>query len=79
LDWPDAGRIEPGARADLTTVRLDTPRTAGGEPRQAILAATASDIDTVVVDGRVIVEGGRHQLGDVGRLLAAAIGPLWTQ
>ncbi|PZS19656.1 MAG: formimidoylglutamate deiminase [Pseudonocardiales bacterium] len=79
LGWADAGRIEVGARADLTTVRLGTPRTAGSEPRQAILAATASDVDTVVVDGRVVVDAGRHLLGDVGRLLAAAIAPLWAE
>jgi formiminoglutamate deiminase len=78
LGWTDAGRIEPGARADLTALRLDTPRTAGAEPRQAILAATAADVHTVVVDGRVVVDDGRHQLGDVGRLLTEAIGPLWT-
>jgi cytosine/adenosine deaminase-related metal-dependent hydrolase len=78
LGWTDAGRIETGARADLTTLRLDSPRTAGALPEQAILAATASDVDTVVVDGRVVVDGGRHALGDVGALLAAAIDPLWT-
>ena len=78
LGWGDAGRIAPGARADLATVRLDTPRTAGAQPQQAILAATASDVDTVIMDGRVVVDGGRHVLGDVGRLLAAAIEPLWT-
>jgi len=30
------------------------------------------------MDGRVVVDGARHVLGDVGRLLAAAIEPLWT-
>lgn len=29
LGWSDAGRIGPGARADLVAVRLDTVRTAG--------------------------------------------------
>jgi formiminoglutamate deiminase len=77
LGWTDAGRIEPGARADLTALRLDTPRTAGAEPRQAILAASAADVHTVVVDGRVVVDDGRHVLGDVGRLLTEAIGALW--
>jgi len=42
-----------------------------------VLAATASDVDTVVVDGRVVVTGGRHRLGDVGALLRDAIQPLW--
>jgi formiminoglutamate deiminase len=77
LGQPDAGRLEPGAPADLVAVRTDTVRTAGCDPAQVLLAATAADVDTVVVDGRVIVEGGRHRLGDVGVLLHDAITPLW--
>ncbi len=77
LGWADAGRLAPGARADLVAVRLDTVRTAGTEPGQVLLAATAADVDTVVVEGRTVVAGGAHVLGDVGRLLADAITPLW--
>jgi formiminoglutamate deiminase len=77
LGWPDAGRIAPGMRADLVAVRLDTARTAGCAPDQLVTAATASDVHTVVVDGRVVVSDGQHVLGGVGRLLAAAIEPLW--
>ena len=77
LGWDDAGRLEPGARADLVAVQLDTPRTAGVDPAQVLLAATAADVDTVLVDGRIVVSGGRHVLGDVGALLQAAIAPLW--
>ncbi|WP_344082040.1 formimidoylglutamate deiminase [Luedemannella helvata] len=78
LGWPDAGTISPGARADLVTVRLDTVRTAGYDrnaPHAAALyAATAADVTHVVVDGRVVVRDGRHQLvDDVPRALAAAI------
>jgi formiminoglutamate deiminase len=78
LGWADAGRLEVGARADLVAVRLDSPRTAGVDPAQILLAATAADVDTVVVDGRTVVCGGTHRLGDVGRLLGAAIAPLWA-
>ena len=77
LGWPDAGRIVPGQRADLVAVRLDSPRTAGCTPAQLPMVAAATDVHTVVVDGRVVVAEGRHVLGDVGRLLAAAIDPLW--
>jgi formiminoglutamate deiminase len=77
LGWPDAGRLEVGARADLVAVRLDSPRTAGSDPAQVLLTATASDVDTVVVDGCLVVTGGRHRLGDVGALLRDAIAPLW--
>jgi formiminoglutamate deiminase len=78
LGWTDAGRLEVGARADLVAVRLDSPRTAGVDPEQILLAATAADVDTVVVDAHTVVAGGRHRLGDVGRLLGAAIEPLWA-
>jgi hypothetical protein len=58
-------------------VRLDTVRTAGALPGQAVLAATAADVDTVIVDGRVIVSGGQHVLGNIGEMLRSAIAPLW--
>lgn len=77
IGWPDAGQLEVGARADLVAVRLDTVRTAGADPGQVLLAASAADVDTVVVDGRAVVSEGRHLLGDVGNLLAQAIEPLW--
>jgi cytosine/adenosine deaminase-related metal-dependent hydrolase len=76
LGWPDAGRLEVGARADLVAVRLDTVRTAGIDPAQVVLAATAADVDTVVVDGRTVVGDGAHRSGDVGRMLVQAIGGL---
>ncbi len=78
LGWADAGRIAPGARADLVVVRTDTVGTAGALPEQVLLAASRADVDTVYVDGVPVVEGGRHRLGDVGALLAAAVGRVWA-
>jgi formiminoglutamate deiminase len=78
LGWDDAGELRPGARADLVTIALDTVRTAGCAPEQALLAATAADVRTVLVDGTMVVDRGRHHLGDVGALLAEAIAPLWS-
>ena len=77
LGWADAGAIAPGMRADLVCVRLDTVRTAGVDPAQILLAATAADIDAVWVDGAPVVSAGAHRLGDVAGLLADAIGTLW--
>jgi formiminoglutamate deiminase len=74
LGWPEAGRIAPGAIADLVAVRTDSVRTAGARPEQLMFAATAADVHVVVNAGRVVVRDGRHVLGDVGRLLADAIG-----
>ncbi|GAA0729356.1 formimidoylglutamate deiminase [Dactylosporangium roseum] len=74
LGWPDAGTIAVGARADLVTVALDTPRTAGCEPDAIYFAATAADVRHVVIDGQVVVRGGVHiALPDVGAALAGAI------
>jgi formiminoglutamate deiminase len=77
IGWPDTGRLEVGARADLVAVRLDTVRTAGSDPAQVLLTASAADVDTVVVDGHVVVDEGQHRLGDVADLLTDAITPLW--
>lgn len=77
LGWDDVGALAVGQRADLVAVRLDSVRTAGIDPTQLIMVAGASDVDTVVRDGRVVVESGQHRLGDVGRLLDDAITPLW--
>jgi formiminoglutamate deiminase len=79
LGWPGNGVIAPGAACDLVAVRTDSPRTAGCLPEQLALAATASDVDTVVVGGTVVADGGHHvQLGDVGIALRAAIGQVWV-
>jgi formiminoglutamate deiminase len=79
IGWADAGRLAEGFRADLVAVRMDTVRTAGARADQMVLAATAADVDTVVVDGRLVVDSGGHVLGDVGHLLRTAIEPLWEQ
>jgi formiminoglutamate deiminase len=76
LGWPDAGALAVGNRADLVAVRLDTARTAGADPAQVVFAAGAADVDTVVVDGRTVVHGGQHILGDVGALLGRALAEL---
>ncbi len=74
IGWPEAGRLEVGAPADLVAIRVNSTRTAGAEPEQVVLAATASDVAVVVVGGKVVARDGVHeQLGDVARLLTAAI------
>jgi formiminoglutamate deiminase len=77
LGWPDAGRIAPGARADLVTVDLDGVRLAGTTAENAVesvvFAASAADVRDVVIDGREVVRDGRHVAIDVSRELQDAI------
>jgi formiminoglutamate deiminase len=75
LGWHDTGEISVGRRADLVTVRMDSPRTAGTDPYAApVFAATAADVTHVIVDGRIVVKNGMHTSIEVGPALAAAIG-----
>ncbi|HEX7159959.1 MAG TPA: formimidoylglutamate deiminase [Trebonia sp.] len=77
LGWTDTGIIAPGMRADLVCIRSDTVSTAGVDPAQILLAATAADVDSVWVDGSPVVSGGTHRLGNVAGLLSDAISDLW--
>lgn len=61
LGREDLGRIEAGAKADLILWRGDTLSMAPiRDPlRNIVYAADHSDIETVIIDGQVVVEGGR--------------------
>jgi formiminoglutamate deiminase len=78
LGWPDAGQLAPGALADLVTVSLHSPRTAGAIAGSAlesvIFAATATDVTDAVISGRDVVRDRQHLLvPDVPAALAAAV------
>ncbi|WP_333740302.1 formimidoylglutamate deiminase [Streptomyces sp. IBSBF 2806] len=81
LGWQEAGAIEAGGLADLTTVALDSVRTAGPLPRlgaeTAVFAASAADVRHTVVGGRHVVRDGAHTLvPDVPQALAQAVDAL---
>jgi formiminoglutamate deiminase len=78
LGWDDAGAIQVGYRADLVTLDITTPTTAGtgADENTAVFAATAADVTQVLVDGRVVVGPGDR--ADTGRELAAAIEGVWA-
>ncbi|MGW8064572.1 formimidoylglutamate deiminase [Streptomyces ziwulingensis] len=84
LGWDDVGTLATGARADLTTVALDSVRTAGPLPglgaETAVFAATAADVRHTVVGGRHVVRDGTHTLvPDVPQALARAVAALRAQ
>jgi formiminoglutamate deiminase len=78
LGWPEVGMLVPGAAADLVTVSLESPRTAGARPdtlaETVVFAAAAADVRHVVVGGEPVVSDGKHHvLGDVGGALDRAV------
>ncbi len=80
----DLGRIAPGARADLLLFDLETLGMAPvRDPvRNLVFSATRQDLDTVIVDGRTVVTGGRVAGIDEARLardLQAAAERLWPK
>ena len=82
IGWPDAGRIEPQAPADLVTVALDGVRLAGTSAdhvlESLVFAATAADVREVIVGGRFVVRDGAHVDLDVASELNEAISRLWA-
>lgn len=60
LGRPDLGRLAPGCKADIVTVRTDTPRaTPEYDPfKFLVFTAAAADVDDVYVDGKKVVSGG---------------------
>jgi formiminoglutamate deiminase len=80
IGWHEAGTIEAGALADLTTLSLDSVRLAGVTPatalESAVFAATAADVRTVIVGGKPVVRDGAHLELDVAAELRDSIARL---
>ncbi len=79
LGWYDGGAIAPGLLADFITVDLESTRTAGSKAAEILYTANASDVLTVVVGGRTIVEDGQHAFGPVAPLMREALSLLRDQ
>jgi cytosine/adenosine deaminase-related metal-dependent hydrolase len=74
LGRSDLGRLAPGAKADVVIINLRTTR--HGPIRDAINAlveyGSGADVETVIVDGDVVIENGRSTRIDDDALLAQA-------
>jgi 5-methylthioadenosine/S-adenosylhomocysteine deaminase len=75
----EAGSLEIGKRADIVLVDLDKPHLGPRvrDDRDAlaallVFAAAGSDVDTVIVDGRVLLQGGAPLVVDPRQAIEAA-------
>src|SRR5579875_422608 len=70
------GSLEAGKRADLIVLRREglhvAPTDAGSVAGEVVYAHGASDVDCVVVDGRVLVRGGRLTESDEQEIVGRA-------
>jgi cytosine/adenosine deaminase-related metal-dependent hydrolase len=57
----EVGSLEPGKKADIILVDLDRPHLTPVTyvPHQLVFYANGNDVDTVLVDGKVLMEGKR--------------------
>ncbi|MDB5518836.1 MAG: S-adenosylhomocysteine deaminase [Tardiphaga sp.] len=64
------GRIAPGYRADLTLLDLNELAFIpfNSAARQVVFSESGSSVDTVIVDGRIVVRDGKVTTVDVGAL-----------
>ena len=79
---PDLGTLTPGATADVTVIDLSHPHCQPlADPRRGLIAlANRANVDLVMVDGRMLIDGGRYIGGDEAAITAAgaaAIQRIW--
>ena len=82
LGWPEAGRIAPGALADLAVIDTGRVRLAGAGAdhlvEAAVFAAGAADVRDVMVGGRWVVRDGLHLRVQVSQALEDSIAEVWS-
>lgn len=73
------GSLEPGKKADLVAIRLDTPRMTPlvtGElfnlHHNIVHAVQGGDVDLTMVDGKILVEDGQLKTGDLAAYMREA-------
>lgn len=71
LGRADIGSLEQGKRADFFSVSLERLAYAGAQhdPLASLIFCHPADVDTTVVEGRIIVKDGRVQTVDEGALI----------
>jgi 5-methylthioadenosine/S-adenosylhomocysteine deaminase len=71
MQWPEIGRLVPGAGADLTALSLDEPNMVPlhNPVSQAIYAASGGEVTLTMVQGKVLYREGRFTTIDYPGLL----------
>jgi 5-methylthioadenosine/S-adenosylhomocysteine deaminase len=61
LGVPDAGAVATGGKADITIINMDSPhlQPVHNHLSALVYAARASDVETVIVDGEILMENRR--------------------
>jgi 5-methylthioadenosine/S-adenosylhomocysteine deaminase len=74
LGRDDLGRLAPGAKADLVVINLDHLGTlVYADPIKALVdGGCGRDVDTVMIDGKILVQGGRTVRVDEEEVYAKA-------
>jgi cytosine/adenosine deaminase-related metal-dependent hydrolase len=74
LGRPDLGRLAAGAKADVVIINLRTTRYGPArDPINALVEyGSGADVETVIVDGEVVVDNGRSTRIDENELFAQA-------
>jgi 5-methylthioadenosine/S-adenosylhomocysteine deaminase len=75
----ETGSIEVGKKADLIAVRTNTPRmtplltgTDGNLHHNLVHAVQGGDVDMTMVDGKILVDGGKLLKADLQELIREA-------
>lgn len=72
----DLGSLEPGKKADMVLVNRDSTRLSLATPQSLPVAlvytASSADVDTVIVDGEILLQGGKVLGIDEAALVAEA-------
>jgi len=72
LGRDDIGRLQPGKAADVAIFALDDIGYSGaGDPVGAMLLCQPTRVDTLIINGKIVVQGGELQTLDLPPILAA--------
>jgi len=72
LGFADCGRLEVGCKADIVLVDANKPHLCPVNDATAALiySAQAADVDTVIVDGKILVRGGKLTTLDEEKIMS---------